>query len=125
MGPTEASPLPDYISPPRPDGTSTSVRLYTATTASKVDALPNSWRGRYAVVTALVDDVWWYLSTDPAAVVDYTIAAADDGAPSSQLGSRLLYGTSRPVVLQVPESGTLYLVRQSSSDDAALQIELA
>lgn len=130
MGTTDPNAaLPDYIQAPHvPDilaGTNSSVRLYTASTTSRADALPPEWAGHYVVLTALVDDVWWMLSTDSGAVVDYTLAAANDGAPSPQLGSRLLYGTSRPVVLQVPQDGALYIVRQSSSDDAALQIELA
>jgi len=124
------APIVDYVAPPMtPDpllATGSTVRLFTATNVSQSDPLPDEWRGHYAHVTALGGDVWWALAADDLQSIDPTLAAAADGGANVQRGSRLLYGNTRNVVLQLPTTGTIYLVRASLfATGVDLQVELA
>lgn len=124
------APIVDYVAPPiTPDPlliTGSTVRLFTATNVSQSDQLPDEWRGHYAHVTALGGDVWWALAADDLQTIDPTLAAAADGGPNVQRGSQLLYGNSRPIVLELSSSGSIYLVRASLfATGVALQVELS
>jgi len=125
------APIVDYVAPPQVPDTvgsvaTSSVLLFDATNVSQSDPLPDAWRGHYAHVTAFGGDVWWMLAPDDSHSVDPTLPAASDGGANAQRGSRLLNGTTRPVVLQLPVTGTLHVVRASlSATGVSLQVELA
>lgn len=115
-----------HIAPPRQITSTavTRVRLYTATTASQCDELPDAWAGHYIRVRAEGGDVDWFVADTSAAAVDRTVAAANAGASSTALGDRLAQYDWDAVVLPKTAGRKNYLVRQGSVSTAALRVTM-
>jgi hypothetical protein len=95
----------------------TNVRNFTCTSASRADAIPASWSGRYIKITnETANTAQYFFSKDPAATCDETIAAANDGGASVSLGDSILGNTVEQILLPFWQpTETMYLVRASVS----------
>lgn len=102
----------------------TTVRLYTTSSTSAANAVPDSWCGRYVAMYASTD-TQYYFSTDSTDAVDETIAGAAGGDAQDDLGGIL--PASQFVHRQIPPkkpSETMYFVRASVSS-GTVRFELA
>jgi hypothetical protein len=93
----------------------TNVRNFTCTSASRADALPASWSGKYIKITnETANMAQYFFSLASGASCDETIAAANDGAPSVSLGDSILGNSVEQVLLPSwkPDE-TMYFVRAS------------
>lgn len=109
------------------DGTnSTSVRLFTCDSTSRAHAVPSSWAGKMVlIVNETANLAQFFFSKNGSAQCDETIAAADAGAASAQLGGSIPGNSGRKVKIPAIADGeTLYFVRASVTS-TSLRLELA
>jgi hypothetical protein len=93
----------------------TTVRLYTTTSTSAANAVPDSWCGRYVSLYASTD-TQYYFSVDSTDSVDETIAGAAGGDAQDDLGG--IAPSGQFVHVQIPPkkpAETMYFVRASGS----------
>lgn len=115
------------IKAPQGDGTTnTTVRRFTVTTGSQVNAIPGDWAGKYVFIyNEDAADVDFFFTKNAAAAISTATAASAAGAGAATLGGRLRAGAERHVRLpfKQPEE-TLYFARIGSAT-SALRMELA
>lgn len=102
----------------------TTVRLFSTSSTSAANAVPNSWAGRYVAMYASTD-TQYYFSTDSTDSVDETIAGNAAGDAQDDLGGVLPSGQF--VHRQIPErkpNETMYFVRASAAS-GTVRMELS
>jgi hypothetical protein len=111
---------------PYGDGTAnTNVRYFTCDSTSRCDALPDTWAGKFVMLTNEGSvNVRWFTSRLSTASCDETLTAQDAGRASASLGGVIPAGQSVHRRLPTLSKGEhLYLVRAATAS-CPLTLEL-
>jgi hypothetical protein len=106
---------------------STNVRRFTVDNASKSNALPAGWAGKYIYIHNETADVAvdFFFSTSASATIAAAPAATDAGAGSATQGGTVRGGAERHVrVPSCPDGVPMYFLRICGST-AVVKLELA
>jgi hypothetical protein len=114
------------VKAPFGDGTNpTNVLFFTCDGTSRANALPFSLQGKFVrVINTSANGAFWFISSDPAATCDATLAATDAGTTSAALGEYLGPGATSHVRLPYwGQDQTRYFVRASVSSAPLMIVE--
>jgi hypothetical protein len=115
------------VSAPFGNGTDdTNLLLVESGTTHAACALPASWSGQFVTVEVLTAsaNVWFFVSKNLNAEVDQSIANAADGNPGPKLGKKISTGKAvRFMLPEVAAPDVLYLIHESDTADASLEIQ--
>lgn len=115
------------VSAPFGDGTAnTNLLLVESGTTHAACALPSSWNGQFVTMELLTAtaNVWFFISKNPSAEVDSSVANGVTGNPGPKLGKRLATGTV--MRFKLPETAgpdVLYLIHESDTADASIELQ--
>lgn len=109
----------------------TDVIMFTATTASKVNAMPQGWCGEFVRIQPIGTDIYYFWVTTqtaaaPAATIALPPAAADAGAQAGTQGELIKSGSILEIeVPNCPPNGAVWFARWGVTAGQSVQITKA
>lgn len=110
---------------------STDVIMFTATTASKVNALPQGWAGEYAWLQPIGTDIYFFFVVTPtvaapANTIALPPAATDGGAQAATQGELVTSGTKvKRLIPNCPIGGAVWFCRWGVTAAQSVQLTKA
>ena len=98
---------------------------FTAGTAHLVSAIPKNWEGSFVKITVTGGNLAYFFSSNSAAEVDYTAAAADAGASGATVGDYLADGATDHVIVPECSTGIMYFVCAASAASTVVRLRRA